>query len=178
MKTKDQIKNVRTNRAIVYLYEKGYRAEENGAIINPRGKEIGFNRGDGRYVIMANFEDKITTILRSRFVAYCKFKEDMFNVGMMVRHKNDNPSDDSFKNILIGTNYENIKDAKRNNIKLGRPKKGDEIDDSKLYISWKTVGFSKTMKRHNVNCSKLTRCINRYNPTAKDKIKIFWRNLI
>jgi hypothetical protein len=178
MKTKDQIKNTRTNRAIVFLYEKGYSCSPEGTVFNERGKEVGYDRGDGRYCIGLNFEGSMCLVLRSRFVAYCKYKDLMFEPGILVRHIDDNSSDDSLNNIRIGTKKDNIEDARRNNIKLGRPNDKDRLNYSSIYVSWKTVGFSNTMRRFNMSTGTLTKITQKYEPTLMDKANIFWKNLI
>ena len=52
--------------------------------------------------------------------------------GLFVRHLNDNPVDNRVENLKLGTQKDNMQDAKRNGLMLGRAKKID--DDQKAEI--------------------------------------------
>lgn len=94
-------------------YEKGYRVTEGGVLIGLRGApiyatkttkgkraKISFYYGSSRFTVMVH-----------RLQAYQKYGAGLYGKGLEVRHKNDCYSDNSRKNIILGTHLENIYDT-------------------------------------------------------------------
>ena len=113
----------KVNELIVEAVSKGYFVTNDGTIINPKGKiingQVRYDRekraGKGRdkarayrYISYKNHKLPV-----HRVVAYLKFGERAFEAEC-VRHLNDNPLDNSWSNIEIGTFYDNSQDAIRN----------------------------------------------------------------
>lgn len=62
----------------------------------------------GRYYQCAvNVDGKVFSFQVHRLQAFQKFGEKIFEKGIVVRHLNGNPLDNSWKNIEIGTQSEN-----------------------------------------------------------------------
>jgi hypothetical protein len=101
-----------SQRTIVYLYEKGYRVDQNGVFRNPKGNELPIKlKSNHKYpqtqVIM---EGKKRNFHIHRLAAYCFYGDLMFKEGIHVRHLNANPLDLSKDNIVLGTPSENERD--------------------------------------------------------------------
>lgn len=101
-------------QVIMRAYETGYRATENGDIISPRGKlrklRVVSTYGNGYKSFTVAFQGKSFPINVHRFCAYQKYGAVIFNDGIVVRHLNNDSSDNSFKNIGIGTTHDNMMD--------------------------------------------------------------------
>ena len=97
---------------IIEAYEKGYRVSEDGILTSPFGNILQVKkRGKQRY---PTFSLTNTTTLSGvygipvhTFAAYCFYKEEIFKLDIVIRHKNSNTEDISKKNILLGSHSDN-----------------------------------------------------------------------
>lgn len=90
-------------------YRKGYRVTELGSLINPKGKVIG--SWDGGYFGTSIVLNKIKIRLRShRLQAFQKYGTMIYEKGILVRHADGNPTDNTWGNIIIGTPKDNMMD--------------------------------------------------------------------
>ena len=99
--------NVKSKKAIILAFQKGYRVNENGDVISPKGrilKKQVSNRNDIPYFSFSIRLDKydVCKIMIHRFVAYLKYGDLMFNCEC-IRHLNGNSLDNSFENIEVGS---------------------------------------------------------------------------
>jgi len=105
------------NRVIIEAYNKGYKINKEGNIINPKGKLLrGFTQEYKGYVckyLNLRFENGFCTFSIHRLQAYQKFGESMFKRGMEVRHLNGDSLDNSWENIGIGTHSQNMMDISK-----------------------------------------------------------------
>jgi hypothetical protein len=171
----NQIKNKSGNSAIISCYERGFRALEDGTIISAKGKEIGSIGPDNRIRFSYRHPDKNNSnlsVLAHRFIAYQLYGDKIFEPGILVRHLNDNPSDNRFENISLGTKKQNVKDAKKNKIELGNGGKY-KGQYGKIYRYYKKKGWSRTMRDMGVSFRMLSYIRKTYNPTLMDKF-IIW----
>lgn len=96
---------------IKIVYDKGYRVNEDGNVINPKGKILKTNINAGGYPSVGLYINKKSFLLLiHRLKAYQKFGDVMFDKGIVVRHLNDIKTDNSFDNIAIGTKQDNYND--------------------------------------------------------------------
>lgn len=107
------------NKALLEAYRKGYRITPQGETLNPKGKIIsGVINIDrkGHKSRKHNFRinSKNVAFKAHRLQAYQKFGNEIFQKGIVVRHLNDNSVDNSWDNIEIGTQSDNMKDYIRN----------------------------------------------------------------
>jgi hypothetical protein len=99
------------NRNEVKAYKLGYRVKENGDLIGLRGKPIGsVCNGYHRFKIRKN--NGYINCLTHRLQAYQKYGEEIYKYGIVCRHLNGNPLDNSINNIAIGTQSDNMMDRK------------------------------------------------------------------
>lgn len=99
---------------IKLFFEKGYSLDKNGVVFNKNGKTvIGYNKRLKNYIskeICIKHNGKSINIVVSRIQAYQKYGEKMFEKGIVVRHLNGNSTDNSWDNIKIGSQSDNMMD--------------------------------------------------------------------
>lgn len=133
----------KTKQAIMKAYEAGYRATENGDIISPKGilrkTRVKLMDGTPYKLFTVGLDGKSFPLAVHRFCAYQKYGIAIFNEGIVVRHLNNNSSDNSLKNLGIGTAHDNMMDKPKDQriwqaIRAGvcnNRKDWDEIDKAR-----------------------------------------------
>jgi len=110
------------NTAVKIAYEKGYRVDEEGNVISHTGNKLKVsivNKKDipyysfSVYMGVSNNHKRTAKLRVHKLQAYQKFKEQLFNPGIVVRHLNSNSLDNSYDNITIGTQSENMMDKSK-----------------------------------------------------------------
>lgn len=97
--------------ALIIAYEKGYRAKDNIVISPVTKKPLKLCCSSAGYLCFSVFaNNKSCRVFVHRLVAYQKYKEKLFEPGIVVRHLNGNSKDNSVDNICIGTNSQNMMD--------------------------------------------------------------------
>jgi hypothetical protein len=91
-------------------YEKGYRVTKDGNLLNPKGTKIGSINNHGYEKTTIRINGKGVVIKTHRLQAYQKYGDKLYEDGIVVRHLNGNSLDNSFGNILTGTQVDNLKD--------------------------------------------------------------------
>lgn len=103
-----------TREYYVEAYRRGYRITREGRLINPNGDYVnGFlikckNVEYLRFGIRINKKTKHLSV--HILQAYQKYGEFVFEVNIVVRHKNNISTDNSWDNILIGSHKDNSLD--------------------------------------------------------------------
>ncbi len=110
------MKQLNQQLGIIEALEKGYYVDKHGNLFNPNNRKLKTNiiksKKQLRY---AQFGIKIKSGVRlfirvHRFIAYMKFGEKIFENGVVVRHLNNDPTDNSWDNIGIGSHTDNMRD--------------------------------------------------------------------
>jgi hypothetical protein len=91
-------------------FERGYRVTEKGIFLNPSKKEIGSINSNGYVYTTIRISGKNTKLKSHRLQAYQKHGDKIFEDDIVVRHVNNIKSDNSSKNIKIGTQSDNMLD--------------------------------------------------------------------
>ena len=94
---------------VVELYKKGFIVSEDGILYNKRGVKVG-SVCQGYHRISIKVNGKNEYIHTHRLQAFQKYGYKLFEEGIIVRHFNGNPLDNSWENILIGTQKDNMLD--------------------------------------------------------------------
>lgn len=101
------------NQRISELYSLGYRANADGTVSSPISsrKVRGYigSRGYWKMTVPKCF-DLSGQVLLHRFLGYCKYGDAIFTPGLVVRHLDDNKSNNHLDNLVLGTQKENIQD--------------------------------------------------------------------
>lgn len=140
------------NKNLVYAYEKGYRVTENGDVIGLRGNILKPSKSPSGYlsVTMKTPENKPTRLFIHKLQGYIKYRELIFNDGIVVSHQDFNKENNKVDNIIMGTRSESMLNSP--NVKklksLGKPK-----HDHVAIIRDKENGmtYKKLMEKYNIS---------------------------
>lgn len=100
---------------ILYAEQLGYTCDEKGVVYGPSGNALvsPISKGRRRFTIRI---DKIVgyrstkTVQVHRFVAYFKYGKEIFKKDVIVRHLDGNPLNNSYPNIALGSQKDNMQD--------------------------------------------------------------------
>lgn len=131
---------------VKHAYTKGYRINKKGEIINPKGDVInGYTetyKGYSRTKLsLRGLDGKQLKVGAHRLQAYQKFGDDVFEKGIQVRHLDGNSLNNSWDNIAIGTQSDNMMDVPEHIRKLRASQAGKKHDHDKI-IEMHKSGFS------------------------------------
>ena len=148
------------NESEKYLYNKGFRMNKAGEFFNPRGKIVKGSLSQGYRKYKKRIEgdcNKYKYIKFSRFQAFCKFGDKIYEDGIVVRHLNGIRDDDSWSNIEIGTQSQNMLD------RPAEERREHAMKATKAMMKYKNVNeiikyhekngksYKKTMKKFNIS---------------------------
>lgn len=101
------------NRVTLAAFEKGYKVNKRGAVIGVRGNKLSLNKNNkGYYRFSMKHEGRTVAVMVHKLQAYQKFGEEAFHEDIVVRHSNDREYDNSYKNLILGTQLENMADKR------------------------------------------------------------------
>ena len=145
-------------------YEKGYRVTKDGDLLNPKGKKIGCINSAGYEHTGFNVNKKRINIATHRLQAYQKYGDKLFKDGILVRHLNSNPLDNSFNNISTGTykdNYMDIPEKNKKKMVYDRIKYSKEFV-LKLREEYKLIkNYSELGRKYNISTGVIWDLINK-----------------
>ena len=90
--------------------ERGYYIDKEGNAYNPRGKVLKGKIKNGYKCITIRIDKRRVDVSFSRLQAYQKYGEEIYREGIVVRHLDNVKENNSFTNIVIGTQSENLMD--------------------------------------------------------------------
>ena len=97
--------------ALIRAYEKGYRVKDNVVYGIHKKEPLKLGCSQSGYLFFnLKIGRKTHKVFLHRLVAYEKYQEKLFEIGIVVRHLNGNSKDNSFNNICIGSQTENMLD--------------------------------------------------------------------
>lgn len=90
---------------------KGYQITENGLAVGKRGNFLSnFKTPEGYNSFSVRFNNKIKLVKVHRLQAYQKYGNKLYDEGIVVRHLDNDKLNNSWDNIVIGTQSENMLD--------------------------------------------------------------------
>lgn len=95
-------------------HKRGYVVSEDGLMYNPDGKEIGKSAATGYFACSIRINSIKKNLKIHRLQAFQKYGVAIFEEGVQVRHLNGNPLDNSWDNIAIGNQSDNMMDIPKN----------------------------------------------------------------
>lgn len=101
------------NEMVKLAYEAGYRVLQNGDIVNRQGRLIGTQETLSGYLRVGFRRRKLAInsgFLVHRLAAYCKYGDQLFEPSLVVRHLDGDPTNNSWANIALGTQSQNMFD--------------------------------------------------------------------
>lgn len=106
------------NQVVREAYKKGYRVSDCGCEVSYKGRirklQTQTINGKNYHRFSVRYGKRSLCIYVHRLQAFQKFGSKSFQDKIVVRHKNDNSLDNSKKNILLGTQLDNMKDKYKN----------------------------------------------------------------
>jgi hypothetical protein len=158
-------------------YDIGYRVV-NGEVYSKRGQKVKGRDRNGYLSFSLRLPVRITGGTRKKIeipvhhlVAYQKFGDAMFEPAILVRHKDDNPSNNLEDNILIGTPSQNMMDKppelrKKIGIEVGlkiRIWTDELIQQVKMARIKEGLSYRQLSERYNLGGKDRARHIVKYN---------------
>lgn len=104
--------------AIREAYNRGYRVHPDGRVRSPFGRWLvltpsGTNKRRLYPAFGIRMDGKVYSVWVHRLAAYQVYGELIFTPGLLVRHLNDDPRDNRFTNLALGSAYDNARDRAR-----------------------------------------------------------------
>ena len=100
------------NHKIKHAFERGFDIDKEGNVIGIRGNKLKGCNERGYIQFSMRINDKRVNIFAHRLQAYKKFGDKIFEEGIVTRHLDGNPINNSWDNIEIGTHSDNMMDMK------------------------------------------------------------------
>lgn len=101
----------KANKLTIVSSNKGYRVTKDGILLGLDGTPRSLNSDSKGYLnCTIRFEGGCTRLYVHKLQAYQKYGYDLFKQGVVVRHKDGIPSNNTWDNILIGTQSDNMMD--------------------------------------------------------------------
>ncbi len=94
--------------------KRGYVVDEDGVFYNPKGVKIGCVNDNGYVQTKIKVNGKDVKLMCHRLQAHQKYGARLYADGIVTRHLNGVKSDNSWSNIAIGSQSENIMDMPEN----------------------------------------------------------------
>ena len=99
------------NRAVKYAYDKGYRVDHLGNVISSTGKARKLNTNKhGRLRFSIQFLGHSVSIRVHTLALYQKIGDALFAPDIVARHLNGVPHDNSYGNLAVGSQSDNMMD--------------------------------------------------------------------
>jgi hypothetical protein len=145
--------------ALIYAYEKGYRVRDNNVYGIAKNQPLKLMCStSGYFYFNVKINKKSVKVFLHRLVAYEKYQNKLFEPGVFVRHLNGDSKDNTFNNIYIGTQKENMldrdpKERLKHAIKASssiRKFTNDEIKQIKADYS-KGLGYKALMQKYSIS---------------------------
>lgn len=137
--------------SIRLVNKKGYFVDSLGNVFNKNKRPIKLSKSNSGYLSFntrISF-NRITRVFVHRLQAFQKFGDSIFNKGTHVRHLNGVSIDNSFENIGIGSQSDNMLDIPeyKRIINASNPKfEHDKIIEDRN----RGMRYSEIMKKHNI----------------------------
>lgn len=134
-----------------------YTIDNDGILKNRKGEIIGKGQIKGRYRIQKKIDGKKRDIFLHRLQAFQKYGREIYKKGIMVRHLDGNPKNNSWDNIAIGTARDNAMDIpKEIRIRSGRiasakTVKYGNVDEIRKYHIDNGNSYIKTMEKFGIS---------------------------
>lgn len=98
-----------SNEALILAQQKGYWTDKLGNIFSAKGHKLKLNyNGRGYLKFNVVLPGRLCkSIYAHRFIAFLKFGDQLFIEGIEVRHLDNNSSNNSWNNLLLGTSSQN-----------------------------------------------------------------------
>ena len=135
--------------------ERGYYVDKKGDVYNSKCVKLSLSKSDKGYRsfnLRLNPSENSTRSFVHRLQAFQKFGEEIFKEGIVVRHLNGDSTDNSYDNIAIGTQSDNVLDVpKENRIKNSSNANKKHDHEAILKDRQDGLSFSEIMAKHGIS---------------------------
>jgi hypothetical protein len=133
----------------------GYYIDKDGTMYNPKGKVIKgcvSSKANPYLKVGLRILDYSSFSLRfHKLQAFQKYGNKIFEEGIVVRHKNGDSLDNSWDNILIGTQTDNLMDIPTA-VRKRMGKNSKKHDHKKIVKDYENgLSYSELMERYNIS---------------------------
>jgi hypothetical protein len=140
--------------------DRGYRIDGDGNVYSKRMKLNPMKTCPTNYLFFSvKINGKSEKVMVHRFQAYAKYGDKAFEKGIVVRHLNGNSLDNSWDNIAIGTQHDNMMDIPKELRISHAQKAGDAVriyDHEAVYQYYlQTKSYKKAKEKFGIR-SKAT----------------------
>lgn len=160
---------MRYNQNEKKAYERGYRITDDGKVIGLKGQEIGSYSQNGYKKFKIRYNSDVELHVNAhRLQAYQKYGEEIYTTGTVVRHLDNDKTNNSKENIEIGTVKDNCMDQPEH-VRVARAKhaasfikKYDEVKVIDFYNDCQS--YKKTMEEFGISSKGTLHYILKKNP--------------
>lgn len=151
--------------------ERGYRIDVDGNVYSKRMKLNPMKMCPTNYLFFSvKINGKSEKVMVHRFQAYAKYGDKTFEKGIVVRHLNGNSLDNSWDNIAIGTQHDNMMDIPAH-IRLANAIRASSFakkydHDAVLEYYRHSKSYKKTMETFNITSKGTLHFIIKNNKDA------------
>lgn len=144
----------------------GYTISKEGVVIGPRGEIKGYKDNNYLQFSIRGENNKIFKIKFHKFQAYIKFGDKIFEKDQVVRHFDGNSLNNSWDNILLGTQQQNMMDRteeerknhSKNSKRLSTEEKEKIVEDRII----NGLSYNELSKKYNTPLSTLKDIVKKY----------------
>lgn len=136
-------------------FKRGYRVTTEGKCLNPKGEVKGSTKYRGYLALKLRVEGRSSvTVYIHRLQAFQKYGEALYEQGVVVRHLNSNKEDNSWDNVAVGTQSDNMLDIPEQEriqhavVASSYRKKYNNEEVKKYYRE--TKSYKRTMEQFNI----------------------------
>jgi hypothetical protein len=140
---------------VLIAFNKGFDIDKKGIVIGISKKIIKGVFVKGYVYISMRLEDRYLRVGAHRLQTYKKFGDSMFKPGIVVRHLDGNPGNNSWDNIEIGTHSDNMQDIPKH-IRVQKAEHATSFvrkHDKQAVKDYYTecLSYKKTMEKFNIS---------------------------
>lgn len=140
---------------VKYAFERGFDIDKDGQVYGIKGTPLTGVNDNGYIYVGVRINNKTRKVAAHRLQAYKKFGDKMFEEGIVVRHLDGDSTNNSWDNIAIGTNSDNMMDMSAE-VRLAKAlhatsftRKHDKETIKAYYAEHKS--YKKTMEHFNIS---------------------------
>lgn len=145
------------NRYEKIAFDLGYRVNNIGDVFAPNKNKRKLSLNYNNYYIFSiRNNSKVTNVLVHRLQVYQKFGDKIYQKGIVVRHLNNNPLDNSWDNIEIGTVSDNLYDIPEEiRIKIAskaHKQYSDDLHQKVIEARNNGMSYKEIMEKFGIKC--------------------------
>lgn len=160
---------IKLKKVLEWVIDNGWEIDDSGQITNPKGE---IKKGSLTYgylkvgIKIPELDISSYALKIHKFQAYKKYGEEIFQPGIVVRHLNGDKTDNSWENIVLGTQSDNMMDRNElDRIKHSKERRKYSREVKLQLIREREMGksFGQISKEHSIPLQTVKDIINK-NP--------------